>query len=259
MGYNSITLFVGEEGEALNPGNYTLTAACNVDDNHNEVSATSHIVVKEKVQPVVTVTDIVYTYGGVGTSTVTFVGATEITAVIVGHSEASVTYADGVITISGLDAGNYTLNVTTVKSSDYDSVSATANVTVNKAGSDVNIVGDIVFDWGTEFNIAAELTNATRGINVRIVGNDNAAHDDGNIIVISHLKAGTHTLIVETVTDINHNSVSKNYTVIVNKVPASVELADFEFDYQGSDLHKAHVTGGSLVNVVMVGHEGVGC
>ena len=253
-----ITLYIGD-GNPFNHGNYTFTIACTVDGNHNPASATSSIIVKEKPQAKVNVTDVVYTYGGVGTSTVTLVGATEVTAVIVGHSEAIVNYADGVITISGLDAGNYILNVTTVKSSDYASVSTTANVTVNKADSDVDIVGDIVFDWGTEFRVTADVTNATRGINVRIVGNDNAAHDDGNIIVISNLKAGTHTLIVETVTDINHNSVSKNYTVIVNKVPASVELADFEFDYQGSDLHKAHVTGGSLVNVVMVGHEVVGC
>ena len=75
----------------------------------------------------------------------TTTGATGITAKI-GESDVNV---DGfVISIPLLDAGNYTLTVTTIPDDDHNSVTKEVNITVNKVNSTLT-VGDMVFDYNS--------------------------------------------------------------------------------------------------------------
>ncbi|WP_295596845.1 peptidoglycan-binding protein [uncultured Methanobrevibacter sp.] len=83
-----------------------------------------------KVNSTITLDDIVLDYGETKNVTVTTTGATGITAKI-GESEANV---DGfVISIPLLDAGNYTLTVTTIPDDDHNPVTKDIKVTVKKA------------------------------------------------------------------------------------------------------------------------------
>ncbi len=81
--------------------------------------------------------------------TVTTTGATGITAKI-GESEANVT--GFVISIPVLDAGTYTLTVTTIPDDDHNPVTKEVDITVNKVNSTLT-VGDMVFDYGSSGSI----------------------------------------------------------------------------------------------------------
>ena len=85
-----------------------------------------------KVNSTITLDNIVLDYGETKNVTVTTTGATGITAKI-GESDVNV---DGfVISIPLLDAGNYTLTVTTIPDDDHNSVTKEVNITVNKVNS----------------------------------------------------------------------------------------------------------------------------
>ena len=62
-----------------------------------------------------------------------------MTAVIDGQDPTAVKVENGIITVSGLAAGNYTMNVTTVPDENHTAVSKLVNVTVNKVPSTLDV------------------------------------------------------------------------------------------------------------------------
>ena len=170
-----------------------------------------------KVNSTITLDNIVLDYGETKNVTVTTTGATGITAKI-GESDVNV---DGfVISIPLLDAGNYTLTVTTIPDDDHNSVTKEVNITVNKVNSTLT-VGDMVFDYGSSGSTVVSITGAD-GVNATVVEQPKAVVKvNGTNITVSGLDAGTYTLTVTTIADKNHNNVTENATITVNKVNAT--------------------------------------
>ena len=74
-----------------------------------------------------------FDYNNKGSTTVNFTNATGVVAEVIGKPNATVVVENDTITVSGLDAGNYVLSVTTITDGNHNNVSETVNVTVNRA------------------------------------------------------------------------------------------------------------------------------
>ena len=97
----------------------------------------------ERVNSTLTVNDnITFDYGGSGSATVNFTNATGINATVIGQPKAIVNVVNNTITVSGLDAGTYTLNVTTIVDDNHNPVTQTATITVNKIKT--QITADVI-------------------------------------------------------------------------------------------------------------------
>ena len=99
-------------------------------DNVTVNNATLTII---KANSTLTINDIVFDYGGTGSITVNYTNALGINASVIGQHQAVVDVVNNTIIVSGLNAGTYILSVTTVVGEDYNPVTQTANITVNKA------------------------------------------------------------------------------------------------------------------------------
>ena len=191
-------------------------------ENYASVSKTANVTVN-KVNPDVDASNVVFDYGESGTSTVTLSDTVEFNAKVVGHDEAIVSSDGKVITVSNLSAGNYTLNITTVANTNYNSIDAYANITVNKVNSSVSL-DDIAFDYGSSATVEATLDGAT-GISAVIEGHSDSVSVDGNKITLSNLPCGNYTLNVSTIPDENHVSVTKTVKVAVNKIDPNLAIS----------------------------------
>ncbi len=209
-------------------------------------------------------TDLEFGYGGSDSTTLTLVGCSvdDVNITVEGHPETVIGFENNVITVSGLDAGTYTLKVTSTPDENHTSVSATANITVTKVDSSVEFESDVEFDYlqsGT-----TKLINfvgcSVDLVNITVEGQTGATvdYDDvTKVITVSNLNAGTYILKVSTTPDSNHNSVDVTADITVNKIDSSVTFGDIEFDYLGfgtttiSDYDGCTV---DLANIVVVGH-----
>ena len=115
----------------LAAGNYTLTVTTIPDDNHKSVNKTVKVTVN-KVDSTLTVNNMTFDYKSTGSANVSFTGATGINASVVNQPKATVNVNNSTITVSGLDAGTYTLTVTTIADANHTAVTKTATITVNK-------------------------------------------------------------------------------------------------------------------------------
>ena len=115
----------------LAAGNYTLTVTTIPDDNHKSVNKTVKVTVN-KVDSTLTVNNMTFDYKSTGSTNVSFTGATGVNASVVNQPKATVNVNNSTITVSGLDAGTYTLTVTTIADANHTAVTKTATITVNK-------------------------------------------------------------------------------------------------------------------------------
>ena len=86
-----------------------------------------------KADSTLSVSAINYVYGGVGSTTVSFTGASGVEAEVVNQTKAVVKVSGNKITVSGLNPGTYTLKVTTIADANHNAVTKTVEITVNKA------------------------------------------------------------------------------------------------------------------------------
>ncbi|MEE0902237.1 MAG: peptidoglycan-binding protein [Methanobrevibacter sp.] len=211
----------------LKAGNHTLTVITIPDDDHNPVSATSKITVN-KVDSTLTVRDIVFDYGSSGSGDVSFTGANEVIANVISQPKAVVSVSGKKITVSGLAAGTYTLNVSTVSDENHNAVTKTSTITVNKVKSTLTL-NNIELDYGSSVNVTVSAKGAT-GITAKIDGVN--ADVNAYTISISDLSVGNHTLTVTTVPDENHSAVTKTATITVNKVSTKLAAAGVTATYK---------------------------
>jgi len=200
--------------EAIPPGKYNITIAYPEDDNFVEGNANSTLTVNKANSTLTINNNITFDYNKTGSTTVSFTDANGVNASVVDHPEAVVNVDGNTITVSSLNAGNYTLSVTTIADANHNNVTKTANITVNKVDSTLT-VGNVVLDYGKTTNVTA-ITEGAEGITAKI-DNDNAVVN-GNTIVIPSLDVGNYTLTVTTIADANHNKVTKTSTITVNKL-----------------------------------------
>ena len=154
--------------EGLSAGNYTVEAIY-IDPSGNVTSAKATFTVN-KVNSTLTVNDIVFDYGSSGSTVVSLTGADGVNATVVGQPKAVVKVNGTNITVSDLDAGIYTLTVTTIADKNHNNITKNATITVNKVNATLT-VNDVVLDYGESKNITVTTEGAT-GITAKIDGVD---------------------------------------------------------------------------------------
>ena len=251
----------------LDAGTYTLKVTTTPDENHISVDKTAGITVNKIDSSVSFSNDVEFDYLSSGTTTLTLVGCSVdlVDISVVGHSEASISYENNVVTVSGLDAGTYTLKVTTTPDSNHESVDETADITVNKIDSSVGFSQDIEFNYlesGTTNLVdyegcSVDLENITvDGHPEAVIGFEN------DVVTVSGLGAGIYTLKVTTTPDSNHKSVVKTKGITVNKIPSQITLSntDIVYKYDESNTTTLTLVGCSvdLVNITVDGNNVAG-
>ena len=118
-----------------------------------------------------------------------------------------------------LPAGEYLIIVDYFGDGYHSANSTTMNLTVNKVDSILN-VDDVVLDYGTSANVTVTIEGAT-GIIAKI--NDKEAVVENSTISIPVLDVGTYTLTVTAIADSNHNNITKNVTITVNKAKTQID------------------------------------
>ena len=214
----------------VNSGLHTVTVSFPGDDDYAETVVSKNVTVN-RAASTIEISNYTIDYGKAASIPIVKTGATGVNATFVENPNIDVTISDNAISFKGdVNAGNYTLKVVTVPDENHYSVEATATVTVNKIDSTLN-VSDVVFDFGKS-GVSYISYSGILYVNASVVGHPEAIVDKQDTeIVISNLDAGTYTLSVITVPDVNHNSVEVNVSVTVNKVDPSFALDADVFDY----------------------------
>ena len=121
------------------------------------------------------------------------------------------------ISLGNIDADEYEVNVIYSGDNVFWNATATGKLTINKANSTLTINDDVTFDYNTNGSTTVSFTDAL-GVVAEVVGQPNAiVVVNDTTITVSGLNAGNYTLTVTTITDANHNNVTKNATITVNK------------------------------------------
>jgi predicted outer membrane repeat protein len=177
---------------------------------------------------------------------------------VINHPEAKITLSNNVITVSGLDAGSYTLQVTGVPVSTlYTSVTQTVPITVRKVDSTLTFNGNaMTFDYGQVGYTTVTVSGGTLGA-VSILGQyGNFVTVNNNMVTVSGLNAGTYTLSASTTPDENHNAVTNSLQINVKKIASSISFNSntITFDFGKSGNTVMTVSGGTVGPVSIVGH-----
>jgi C1A family cysteine protease len=110
-----------------------------ISGNYIDNQGTDAIYMIRITESTLTVSDIIFDYNTTGSTEVSFTGATGITASVIDHPDAIINIInDTIITVSGLDAGTYTLTVNTLSDSMHDGVTKNAKITVNKLETELS-------------------------------------------------------------------------------------------------------------------------
>ena len=214
---------------AVNAGKTNITITYAGSDKYKATSKKVEITVKQAGSDV-TVPDKEFVYGSDVEVTVTTINSTgDVSAVVLDEdgnvvSGAVVTTAGNDITVTGLNVGNYTLNVTTndIHNNHY-SVTRSATLNITKAGSDVTVPVSSSVVYGSSVTVVvtglANATSVTASLfNDTVKVKDLVVNDDVNVVVdASGVDVGTYTLKVTTVTDSNHASVTREGSVVVGQ------------------------------------------
>ena len=153
-------------------------------------------------------------------------------------------------TVENLNAGDYSIELN--YSGDEFTVPGIAvyNFTVFKANSSLEI-NDIIFDYKGTGSTTFSYDNAT-DVRAEVVDHPNASVKvNGSVIYVSNLNVGSYTLSVTTITDNNHNSITKTADITVNKAPTEITISNETFDLKVNDAVSdfASLTPGDVGNL----------
>ncbi len=225
---------------AINADEYDVTVKYSGDDNFANASAVGTLKVV-KANSTLTVNDITFDYNGTGVSEISSTGAYDVVANVVDHPEAIVKVEGNTITVSNLAAGNYTLNVTTITTENYNPVTKTANITVNKLSTEIILFNETldlkVKDMGYSL---ANLTPAGAGNLTYVSSNESV------VVVVdgAYLACGKGTAII-TVSfagNENYTAAEKTITVTVTLNDASVSVENATLDLKVGDRFDLNAT-----------------
>lgn len=196
----------------LTPGNYVLKVTTIVDDAHESATTTANVTVNKLQSPVAINGNLEFVYGSSNFTDVSY-DADKVTAVIVGHPEANVTVDGYKVTVSGLNAGTYTLKITPdVDAEIYDVSGASANVTVNKAKTSIS-ANFVRFAQGSSGY--TKFSTDAKSVTAKVVGQSKAKIViEGDKITVSGLNKGKYVLEITT-DDGNYEKVTTKVDVIV--------------------------------------------
>ena len=207
----------------LNAGSYTLTVTTIPEENYNAVTENATITVR-KLNSTLTVNNVTFDYNSIGSTTVTFTGATGVNAIVVNQYQANVTVNGTNITVSHLNAGKYTLQVTTIAEENYNPVTKTASITVNKLKTTLS-GKSIATVYNVNKNLVITLKdskgNAISGANITVQLKDTKTYTTNKN---GQIKVPTKGLIPKTYTakitfkgNTNYEKTSKNTVKVTVK------------------------------------------
>ena len=225
---NESVVIVTSKGviKAVGAGKAKVIISFDGNENYTASNATVSITV-EKAKSTLEVPDITFGYGKKGKANTTFTGAIGINATV--NDTGAVVEIDGsVITVSNLTVGTYTLTVTTLPDENHKKTTKTADITVNKADSKVDVDVPKLY-YGSSANVTATYDGAT-GIEAKIADKNLTVEDD-IIIIPDDLDVGPYILTVTTVPDSNHNGITEYFEIYVNAINSTIEIDDAETDY----------------------------
>lgn len=149
---------------------YDVVVAYSGDEIFSNATANAALTIN-KANSTLTVGNIAFDYNGKGSTKASFSNATGITAKVVNNPKAVVSVKNNVIAVSGLDAGTYTLRVTTLTDDNHKAVTKTSKITVRKLKT--SLTGKAV---ATTYNVNKDLVitlkdskgNPLKGVQVSI-------------------------------------------------------------------------------------------
>ena len=235
----------------LPAGNYTIVLTTVVDVNHTSVTNSSASLNVTKYTPKINVTVVDVVYPGVvkvnvtsdvnGTYVLSIGGKTNSTELVVGVSK--------IVTISGLAANEtgYNVNVTYGETENYTAVfNDTKSVKVFKANSTVNGTSLVVV-YGNDIVVNVTAFNASSVKWAIMRGSIQVAN--GTAIVANNmtdfavdLAVGNYTIVLTTVVDANHTSVTNSSTSLnVTKYTPKINVTVVDVVY--GDAIRVNITG----------------
>lgn len=169
----------------------------------------------------VSVEDVEVKYGNIICLSANVTNASQITARIYDENNseihANITINDFNITITGLKAGNYILNTTTVVSDDYITTTCSSKIHVDK--SDIILIITNATDINPKENEVLHIKLSDYDLDGELifsVNNIPQGSVDNYTILLSNLTEGNYTVLVELVNDSNYNYAfnKSNFTVL---------------------------------------------
>ena len=214
----------------LDASSYTLKVTTQVDENHTSISKTVNIKVNKVDSDINILNPVNYVYGNVGQCSVFSQGVINFTAVIVDHPEANITIDNGIVNVSGLKVGNYTLRVTANPDRNHNSVFRECNVTVNMA--------EVPADQALNITVPADSQSPTFSINLDSSAEGNfTVYVDGKewgtvkvvngsaSITVANLPAGNHNITISYSGDDNHAAIVQNTTLSISKIATDISAS----------------------------------
>ena len=191
-------------------------------ENYNAVTENATITVR-KLNSTLTVNNVTFDYNSIGSTTVTFTGATGVNAIVVNQYQANVTVNGTNITVSHLNAGKYTLQVTTIAEENYNPVTKTASITVNKLKTTLS-GKSIATVYNVNKNLVITLKdskgNALNGVNITVQLKDAKTYTtkNGQIKVSTKgLAPNAYTAKITFKGNTNYEKTSKNTVKVTVK------------------------------------------
>ena len=219
----------------LNSGIYTIVAYHPEDANYRHI-ITSNIFEIVKLDSTLDVGDMVFDYNSTGYVNASLENAIGIEANVIGHPQAIITINGTIISVSNLSAGNYILNVTTIVDGNHNSVTKTANITVNKIKTELSANAVV-----TVYNVNKYLVITLKdvygnplkgvGISVDLNGAKTYTTDANGQVKVSTkgLAPKTYTAKVTFNGNINYEKSAKNVKVTVKKAASKIVAAKKTF------------------------------
>ena len=233
----NVTIKFGNDTKIL-PANQTMVV------NFNKLNATTYPVTvtytgsdkytgKEKVDSItvdkadssVSVDDSVFTYGDVIAIPFNVTNASGVNVRVLkdGVEVTNTTSKGAKFALDTLPAGEYTLEVTTIVSDNYEEFTAdNINLTINKAESDLTLNDSYEFTYGENAVINVITENSIGDVIVSLDGF--TPNVSGNVITLPTLNVGKYTLNVTTNPDENHNNATKSTTITIIKANPSMNV-----------------------------------
>ena len=166
-----------------------------------------------------------------------------------------ITIEDDKITISGLNAGEYTIKITNAGDKNHTNSSDVETFTVNKATVTIEpvVTGDKVVDG--EVNITFTVPKVRDGVvTVTIDGNELVGFvidENGTCTIPGTYGAGNHTVIVTLTGDTNYNDVIGSVTFEVSKVDPEITISDIEGNVGETVETTVTIAGGDATGFIL--------
>ena len=222
-------------GFDLPAGEYTVSLTSIVDKNHNPTSSSSKLTIK-KAASSISAKDAAGTFGETITMPIESENATKITYQIIDKDNKNVTNGtveSNAITLSSLDAGEYTAKISYKGNENYTGSSATAKITIGLANSSVTGESKTV-PYGQSISIPVKSENATN-VTFKILDKNGKAVKSGTIepngkITRLDLSAGEYSVNLTANVDKNHKSTSNISKLTIKKAASSISAKDVTAD-----------------------------